>query len=137
MSDKSSGNRDSNRQPGLSLLGGIIGAVWGAIVGARAARTEPIHEITARRVAEPEIVIPPLPPYSRQQHFPPRPAPDWSNPKPAALPKPTYAPASVAFGIMLSAAGVVTSFWVSFAGVIVFALGIAGWIGDLFHEHND
>jgi hypothetical protein len=131
MSDKESSHGSAGNS-GFSLLGAIVGAVWGAIVGARL----PTDLSRLHTEIEIESAISPSVSYSRKAHFPARPAPDWTDPKPATLPKPTYAPASVAFGIMLAAAGVVTSFWVSLAGLIVFIIGVHNWIGDLLHEHK-
>jgi hypothetical protein len=127
-------------KPTMTLLGGAIGAIFGAVVGARTSEeigrdllpmgpaTEPMTET----IKEPSLQARPFRPELR---FPSRPGPDWSDSKPSKLPKPTYAPVSVAFGLMLGAAGVVTSFWVSVAGLIVFVLGLANWIGGLVHEH--
>lgn len=55
----------------------------------------------------------------------------WEEPQPGELPKPTYAPVTLAMGLTLAFAGVVTSFWVSLAGGILFVLGLVNWIGDL------
>lgn len=61
--------------------------------------------------------------------------PGWHEPRPAEIPKPTYIPVISAIGIILLALGVVTSFWVSVAGTILFVLALAQWIGELRHEH--
>jgi hypothetical protein len=61
--------------------------------------------------------------------------PGWHEPKPNELPKPTYNPIIFAIGIILLALGVVTSFWVSGAGLILFVLALVRWIGELRHEH--
>lgn len=120
----------------LAVLGASVGALWGGIVGARESM-----EIVS---ASPEEEVKPIPasdeiqarPFRPELHRPPRPAPDWEDSKPAQLPKPTYAPATLAFGVTLAAAGVVTSFWVSLAGLILFILGLSNWIGALLHEHK-
>jgi hypothetical protein len=65
------------------------------------------------------------------KRFYPAVRPGWEEPKPAELPKPTYAPVTVAMGLTLAFAGVVTSFWVSLAGGILFVLGLVRWIGEL------
>lgn len=52
-----------------------------------------------------------------------------------SLPRPTYWPAALAFGITLIAWGFVTTFYISLAGVIMLFLAIGGWIGELLHEH--
>jgi hypothetical protein len=120
-----------------TFLGAALGAVWGAIVGARQATVvakELVDYQDNTGVASvPEAQVHP---FMAEHRFPPRPAPDWLDPKPAKLPKPSYAPATLAFGVMLAAAGDVTSFWVSVAGLILFVLALANWIGDLLHEHK-
>jgi hypothetical protein len=125
----------------LAVVGGSVGAILGAVMGARTSveigrdllQSEVANKRSADLIVEPSIQAHP---FTRELFFPPKPAPDWSDSKPATLPKPTYAPVSVAFGLMLGAAGVVTSFWVSVAGLIVFILGLANWIGDLVHEQH-
>lgn len=52
-----------------------------------------------------------------------------------ALPRPTYWPAALAFGITLFAWGFVTTFYITLAGLLVIFLALGGWIGDLLHEH--
>ncbi len=131
-------------QPAKMTLafGATLGAVWGAILGARL--TSNMADV--RGGGEGKRAFPTTSnasaisnlgrPFSRELHFPSKPAADWQDPQPSRLPKPTYAPAAMAFGLALSAAGVVTRFWVSLAGFICFLLGIASWIGDLLHEHK-
>ncbi|MCA1667578.1 MAG: cytochrome c oxidase subunit 4 [Thermomicrobia bacterium] len=59
--------------------------------------------------------------------------PDW-EPLPAAhLPRPTYWPVVLAVGVMFLAWGIVTTIAISIIGVILLALGIGGWIGELRH----
>jgi hypothetical protein len=127
-------------KPMLAVLGGTIGAILGAVAGVRTSAeigrdlsTDEVAGLSTGTIAEPSI---PVRPFRPELRFPPRPAPDWTDSKPATLPKPTYAPVSVAFGLMLGAAGVVTSFWVSVAGLILFVLGLANWIGGLVHEQH-
>ena len=52
-----------------------------------------------------------------------------------ALPRPTYWPAVLAFGITLFAWGFVTTFYITLAGLLIIFLALGGWIGDLLHEH--
>ena len=47
------------------------------------------------------------------------------------LPAPTVWPCTAAAGITLIALGLVTSLAFSVAGVVVFALALAGWLGEL------
>jgi hypothetical protein len=55
----------------------------------------------------------------------------WSKPLPERLPRPTYWPAMLAFGMTLTLLGPVTSMAVTVAGVIFAACALAGWIGEI------
>lgn len=59
--------------------------------------------------------------------------PGWSRPLPEQIPRPTYWPAVLALGVTFVFWGVVTSAIISGIGLLVFALGLAGWIGELLH----
>jgi hypothetical protein len=123
----------------LAVLGASIGALWGGIVGARESMEIVSPPLEEHHVEQSQPGIPDelqVRPFRPEMHIPPRPAPDWEDALPAQLPKPTYAPATLAFGVTLAAAGVVTSFWVSLAGLILFILGLSHWIGALLHEHK-
>ncbi len=61
--------------------------------------------------------------------------PGWHVPEHLELPEPTYWPAVLAFGITLFAWGLVTSYVIIGVGLLVFAVALAGWIGDLRHGH--
>lgn len=65
--------------------------------------------------------------------------PDWSRPRPLHLPAPTYWPAVLGLGVMFIGWGVATSIIVSVVGLVLFAIGLAGWIGDMRHgtEHTE
>jgi len=60
--------------------------------------------------------------------------PGWYKPQPEKLPQPTYWPAVFAFAVVLFAWGWVTNISVSAVGLVLFAIAVAGWIGDLRHE---
>ncbi len=47
------------------------------------------------------------------------------------LPRPTMWPAVMAAGISMLVAGLILNMFFSLAGVIVFAIALGGWIGDL------
>jgi hypothetical protein len=51
-----------------------------------------------------------------------------------AIPRPTYVPAAMAFGVTFSMWGLVTSPVVLVVGLVVIAVSLAGWIGELRHE---
>lgn len=46
------------------------------------------------------------------------------------LPPPSLRPITMAFGITLLAAGIVTSIWLFLVGLLIFVFGLAGWIWD-------
>jgi len=58
----------------------------------------------------------------------------WSVPEPARLPIPTYAPAIMAFGIVLFAMGLATVWYVCVAGSLVFAIAAWRWTGEMQGE---
>ena len=60
----------------------------------------------------------------------------WSRPKPDVLTKPTWWPAALALGVTLFCWGLVTSFVIIIAGVIVTVASLAGWIGEIRDEHK-
>lgn len=61
--------------------------------------------------------------------------PGWQRVEHEGLPEPTYWPAVLAFGITLIFWGILTSWIISGVGLIVFAVALTGWIGDLLHGH--
>ncbi len=50
---------------------------------------------------------------------------------PEEIPRPTFWPVFMAFGVLFLFWGLITSFILSSVGVIVMAVAIAGWISDL------
>lgn len=63
--------------------------------------------------------------------------PGWHAPGPAKLPRPTAFPAVVALGACLVAFGVETSWLVSAAGLVLFAVGVGGWVGEMRHDRRE
>jgi hypothetical protein len=61
--------------------------------------------------------------------------PDWERLPAAYLPRPTYWPVVLAFGVVLLAWGVVTTLAITVIGLVLLALGLGGWIGELRHAH--
>ena len=59
----------------------------------------------------------------------------WQRPLPEELPEPTPWPAALALGSCLLAWGVVTSWILSLVGLLLFVVGVAGWMGRMRHEH--
>jgi hypothetical protein len=64
--------------------------------------------------------------------------PDWDEgeetPHTVHLPAPTVWPCAAAAGVTLIAFGVVTTLAFSVAGAVLFALALAGWLGELLRE---
>ena len=58
--------------------------------------------------------------------------PDPENPKSIELPEPTGWPIIAAFGLSLMFFGLVTSFFISFVGILVALFGFSGWFLDVF-----
>jgi len=59
--------------------------------------------------------------------------PEWTSPLPDRLPRPTYAPAALAFGIVLILWGFVTTWIISLVGMALFAVALAIWIREVQH----
>lgn len=55
----------------------------------------------------------------------------WNEPKPAKLPVPTFAPAIMAFGIIMFAMGLATIWYVCAVGSVIFAVAAWRWVGEL------
>jgi hypothetical protein len=56
---------------------------------------------------------------------------DWTVPKPDVVPRPTYAPAAMAFGITFFFWGLVTSPVVLVVGLVIFAVSLRGWVREM------
>jgi hypothetical protein len=63
-----------------------------------------------------------------------RPLTGWSIPMPERLPVPTYAPAVMAFGIVIFAMGLATAWYICLIGSAVFAVAAWRWTGELQGE---
>jgi hypothetical protein len=61
---------------------------------------------------------------------------NWNHPKPETLATPTWYPAALAFGATLFTWGLVSSLIISGIGIVVSVFSIAGWIGEIRHEHK-
>jgi hypothetical protein len=61
---------------------------------------------------------------------------DWNTPKPETLPAPTYWPMFLALGIVFVAYGIIFAWWFVGVGIAIFAVALAGWIGDVRHERE-
>jgi hypothetical protein len=56
------------------------------------------------------------------------------KPKPYTIPRPTYFPVALAFGVTLLLWGFITSPVVLTMGVVVVIVSLAGWIGEMRHD---
>ncbi len=81
---------------------------------------------------DPARELPTSAPSPAQPDFPA----DWSTPQPAVLPRPTVAPAGVAFGATFLLWGLLTSYLVSIVGLLVFAASLTLWIREILLEHT-
>lgn len=59
---------------------------------------------------------------------------DHYKARPTELPRPTYWPFFLAFGVSLIFWGVLTTWLISGMGLLVFAIAIGGWLGDVAGE---
>lgn len=62
--------------------------------------------------------------------------PGWTVPEHMELPEPTYWPAVMALGIAFMAWGLITTLLISLVGLLLLALALVGWIGDIHNEHK-
>jgi hypothetical protein len=60
----------------------------------------------------------------------------WYVLPPETLPQPTYWPAVMALGIVFILWGVAATLMISGVGMALFALALAGWIGELRHAQR-
>ncbi|MHB8647584.1 MAG: hypothetical protein ACYDAR_17525 [Thermomicrobiales bacterium] len=61
---------------------------------------------------------------------------EWETLPAAHLPRPTYWPVVLAAGVMFLAWGIVTTLAITVIGLLLLALGLGGWIGELRHGHE-
>jgi hypothetical protein len=64
------------------------------------------------------------------------PVDEWQKLPEVHPPKPTAWPATLALSITFLAWGLVSSLIICGVGVVVFAVALTGWIGDIRHEHQ-
>jgi hypothetical protein len=78
--------------------------------------TEPVSEVAARPASEGA-------PNDEKR--------DWGVAKPATIPRPTYSPAALAFGLTFFLWGLIASPVVLVVGLLVTAVALASWIGEM------
>ena len=59
---------------------------------------------------------------------------DWEKAKPAVLPKSTYWPFFLALGLTFAVWGLLTTWIIFTAGLLIFSVALFGWINQLRHE---
>jgi sensor domain CHASE-containing protein len=60
--------------------------------------------------------------------------PGWTRVPDEKIPRPTFWPAALALGTVLMFWGSVTSWIVAAVGLILLAVSVAGWLGEMRHE---
>jgi sensor domain CHASE-containing protein len=60
--------------------------------------------------------------------------PGWTRVPGEEIPEPTFWPAALALGTVLLFWGSVTSWIVAAVGLILLAVSVAGWLGEMRHE---
>jgi hypothetical protein len=63
--------------------------------------------------------------------------PGWNEPEPKEIPRPTYWPIVMSVAITFIFWGIVTSLIITGVGIVLFAVSLAGWIGDVRDEHEN
>lgn len=58
----------------------------------------------------------------------------WSRPQPDTVPRPTFMPAVTAVGVTCIFWGFVTSMLITLLGMVLFGIGVGGWIRELRNE---
>jgi len=58
----------------------------------------------------------------------------WTRVPDEKIPKPTFWPAALALGAVLTLWGLVTSFIVATVGLLLLILSISGWLEEMRHE---
>ena len=127
----------------MNLFASIARAV-SAVLGAFAAAMRGAIRMSRRPAPSPERARPTVPspaqatgvPKIQTAEEPVQPYPEEVevDGRTIELPQPSFWPMVLAFGVTLLFFGLVTSAIISFAGGVVIAWAIAGWIGEIRHE---
>ncbi len=118
-----------------------LGAALGGALGLTAAlrNKQAVGSSNEVGAVAPKVQLPfPAPPSSRLEGIrSPQSSthPDWETLPAAHLPRPTYWPVVLAVGILFLAWGIVTTIAISVIGLLLLALSLGGWIGELRHGH--
>ncbi len=63
--------------------------------------------------------------------------PGWHEAMPRHIPEPTYWPVTLALGVTLLVWGIISSPLLWIPGIILFAVALGGWIGEMLHDHGE
>jgi hypothetical protein len=61
---------------------------------------------------------------------------NWKPARPEKMPRPTYWPFFLALGVSFLVWGILTSWIISVAGLVVMIIALMGWITELRHEQE-
>jgi hypothetical protein len=59
---------------------------------------------------------------------------NWTKARPQHIPRPTYWPFFLAMGLAFAVWGLLTSWIIGLAGLVVMTVAFVGWINELRHE---
>ena len=62
---------------------------------------------------------------------------DWSDARPETIPRPSFWPAGLAFGLTFSIWGLITSLVLVLVGLAVVTASLGGWIGEMRREGHE
>lgn len=62
---------------------------------------------------------------------------NWNETRPRNLPRPTYWPFFLAMGVAFLAWGMLATWIISVAGLVVMIISLVGWITELRHERRE
>ncbi len=71
---------------------------------------------------------------AKSDHESPPHRPGWLPVPDEKIPEPTFWPAALALGTVLTLWGFVTSFIVATIGLVLLAVSITGWLGEMRHD---
>lgn len=60
----------------------------------------------------------------------------WTPPRSQVIPRSTYSPAVMALAIVCLLWGLLTTYLISLLGLVLLAVSLVGWIGELRHERQ-
>jgi hypothetical protein len=120
----------------MKTLRGLMRFLWPAVrwlvISGRGRRQTHPAPVATSHAEEAAPAAPPVP-----KPVPVMPEAVWVDGKRIELPPPSVWPVVLAFGVMLVFFGLITSVVFVAVGVALIARAIAGWIGEIEHEHAE